>query len=247
VHGLTSEGILTAWELCTAARPVERPLALLVAAGGDRAELAALPLGERDARVLELRARTFGPVLDVFVACPACGDHLEFSLEVARLAEPPMTPEEPVLALDDGVVELRLLDTRDLAAAAACDDGVAASATLLERSIVSIRRGGASISTSDLTDSERARLAERLGELDPRADILLDATCPTCAHVWQPQLDPTSFVFAEITVAARRLLTEVATLARAFGWTESTVLSLTPARRLAYLELADARADGLPA
>jgi hypothetical protein len=45
-------------------------------------------------------------------------------------------------------------------------------------------------------------------------------------------------VWAEVDVRARRLLADVATLARTYGWTEPEVLALSEARRAAYLRLA---------
>lgn len=240
--GLSSEEILRAWELCASARAADRPLALLAAAGGVRSELARLPLGLRDARLLELRARTFGPVLDIALVCPACREQLELSLEVAQLADGPAAlPETHVMALADGEVELRLLDSNDLSRAAALGDVDAAREYLFEASVVAVRRGDHTLTVAALADDERALVTERIAELDPRADIVLDARCPACDHVWPAPFDPASFVHAEVTTAAQRLLRQVATLARAFGWTEPEVLALSAARRSAYIELAEAR------
>jgi hypothetical protein len=43
-----------------------------------------------------------------------------------------------------------------------------------------------------------------------------------------------------VQAAAERVLLDVHALARAYGWTESEVLRLTPARRSAYLQMAAA-------
>ena len=53
-------------------------------------------------------------------------------------------------------------------------------------------------------------------------------------------LDVASFVWEELDGWARRLLQDVAVLARAFGWTEEDGVALSPTRREAYLELAGA-------
>src|SRR5258706_8634271 len=122
--------------MCASASPEERAVALLAVAGEAQPE--ALPIGERDARILELRARTFGPVLELVVDCPRCQDPLEFSVEAARLAE--RTPLPPLrLELGDGEVEFRLLDSRDLQAAAGAEDP---ARHLFERSVVAGRRPG---------------------------------------------------------------------------------------------------------
>lgn len=205
-------------------------MALLAVAGEALPE--ALPIGERDARLLELRARTFGPVLELVVACPRCQDPLEFSVEAARLAE--RAPLPPLrLALRDGEVEFRLLDSRDLQAAAGAEDP---AHQLFERSVVAVRRRGVALDASALDEAERAQLSERLAEIEPELAFALH--CPTCEHDWQAPLDPGALLYTEVTAAAQRILREVATLAAAFGWTEPEVLALSATRRRAYLELA---------
>ncbi|HEY0255239.1 MAG TPA: hypothetical protein VGC41_27110 [Kofleriaceae bacterium] len=207
--------------------------ALLELAGTRESER--LPIGERDRKLLQLRAATFGPSLDLLVTCPACREQLELSIEIARLCEASAELGEHQLVLDDGAeLTFRLLDSVDQVIASHSADP---ASTLVERAIVSAPRS--------LTEDETARLGERLSELDPVSDLLLDATCPACAHDWQAELDPAAFVAAEIRAAAERLLREVATLARAFGWTEPTVLALSKARRRAYLEMADAMLGGV--
>lgn len=205
-------------------------MALLAVAGEAQPE--ALPIGERDARLIELRARTFGPVLELVVECPRCRDPLEFSVEAARLAE--RAPLPPLrLALSDGEVEFRLLDSRDLQAAATMEDP---ARRLFERSVVAVRRRGVTLDASALDEAERARLSEHLAEIEP--DLAFALHCPTCEHDWQAPFDPGAFLYTEVTAAAQRILREVATLAAAFGWSEPEVLALSAARRRAYLELA---------
>src|SRR5262245_2048559 len=136
MRGFVSEQILRAWESCASASPEERAVALLAVAGEAQPE--ALPIGERDARLLELRAHTFGPVLELVVDCPRCQDPLEFSVEASRLAE--RNPLPPLkLPIADGEVEFRLLDSRDLMAAAKMGDP---ARWLFERSVVAVERRG---------------------------------------------------------------------------------------------------------
>jgi hypothetical protein len=46
-----------------------------------------------------------------------------------------------------------------------------------------------------------------------------------------------AFLWEEIAAQARRLLREVHTLARAYGWREADILVMSAARRQAYLEM----------
>ena len=90
-----------------------------------------------------------------------------------------------------------------------------------------------------LSPSLRERLQKALVERsrDPAADLRVDLTCPSCQAGWTAPLDPPAIVWAEIGWAASRLLREVHELAAAYGWSESGILTLTPARRQAYLDL----------
>jgi hypothetical protein len=50
-------------------------------------------------------------------------------------------------------------------------------------------------------------------------------------------LDPGALLWDDVQAYARGVLGQVHSLARAYGWTESEVLSLSPRRRAAYLEM----------
>ena len=52
------------------------------------------------------------------------------------------------------------------------------------------------------------------------------------------RIDPA--LWAELEAVARRLAMEVHTLASAYGWSESEILSLSDARRRLYLEMVSA-------
>jgi hypothetical protein len=72
---------------------------------------------------------------------------------------------------------------------------------------------------------------------DPQAETLIDFTCPACSHCWSRIFDIGSFIWTEITLAAKRLLRTVHTLARAYGWREADILALTDVRRTFYVEM----------
>ena len=70
------------------------------------------------------------------------------------------------------------------------------------------------------------------------AETRLSLDCAACGSSWTEFLDVAAFVWAEFEAAARRLLIDVADLARAFGWSEQEILNLSEIRRGAYLALA---------
>src|SRR3954452_9518122 len=84
------EQLVGAWEAGAGLRQTDRALAFLAAAEPDlsRAALAALPIGERDRRLLELRRELFGPRLDATAMCPVCETRVEFEIALATVLLP---------------------------------------------------------------------------------------------------------------------------------------------------------------
>ncbi|MFE7043779.1 hypothetical protein ACFU9X_31440, partial [Streptomyces atratus] len=68
------------------------------------------------------------------------------------------------------------------------------------------------------------------------ADTVLTLNCPQCGHCWEAALDIADHLWTDVSGYAHRLLHEVHTLARAYGWSEADVLSISPTRRHFYLE-----------
>jgi hypothetical protein len=65
-------------------------------------------------------------------------------------------------------------------------------------------------------------------------------TCNTCAGQAEIDSDIAAFLWREVATAAHRLLAEIHRLASAYGWSERSILGLSQARRMAYLEMLDA-------
>lgn len=219
--------------------PLDRALVLLRAAspGVDPLALARLPIGRRDALLLELRARTFGPKLEVLVPCPKCGERLEMTLTADELRVP--APEGPrgTLELEGWALDYRLPDSNDLAALAHLKDPRAARARLLQRCVREARSQGQPVSLTTVPEEVLSALATRMAEEDPQADITFRLDCPNCRHAWRAAFDILSFFWTELENQARQLQREVHEIARAYGWTESTILSMSATSRQRYLEL----------
>ncbi len=229
--------LLDVWAAARGARPVRRTELLLAAAGLDPAGDPAL--GVVDARLLDFREGAFGPRIDVVVDCPSCRQQLEVAFDVADLrAEGPEAEPVEMLA-DDGDVRVRFRSPTlaDLRAITVAVDLEAARRLLVERCVVDARRGGRRIDAASLPDDLLTRISEAMADADRQADLRLGLRCPECGHAWDSPFDVASFLWIEIDTRARRLMADVHTLARAYGWTEAEILALPPARRQAYLEL----------
>jgi hypothetical protein len=212
------------------ARPWRELIVLAAACDTPVADLARLPIGQRDRLLLELRARIFGDRLDCETLCPSCGAHLELALSAAELCAPtaPASATDFEILVEGHQLTLRLPDSSDIAASATAPDR--ASAVLLERCIARPHADAA----SPLGPGARDAIAARLAALDPMADVQLDLRCPACDHTWDAAFDPAGFLLREIDAYAAGLLDDVHLLGRAYGWAEADILAMSPLRRRQY-------------
>jgi hypothetical protein len=221
---LSAEKTLAVWEAGRPQHALDRALTILAAAspGATRAALADLSIGERDARLLQLRAHVLGPRAEGFAECPRCTERVEFPIDTAAFT---LRPDEPASARP--LSGLHLPTSRDLAEVVVASDDTAALRLLVERCA----------GTADLPNESVKTISQALLEADPQAEIRLDFTCPACAHEWELLFDIAEFFWTELSARAQRLLCEIDLLARAYGWTEREILNLPTQRRQTYLEL----------
>jgi hypothetical protein len=232
--------LLGAWERSAALGATEREDALLRLVLPDE-DPVDLPVGERDAHMLELRELLFGRELDGADECVRCGERVEYSVPAEALrAEPSPVASGDGLALSALGYELRFRRPTggDLAAAASAGDLEGARGLLLERCVLSAAVGGREEAPAHLPARVVAALAERLGEVDPLADARLALTCPGCGREWTVTLEIGAWLWSEIESWARRTVVDVHALASAYGWSEAEILALGPRREL-YLELVE--------
>lgn len=212
--------LLALWERGAALSPIDRSLALAEAVGQRRADLLEQPLGRTNRSLLDLRRRLLGDDLPVTARCPNCGERVEFAVAVAQFPD----GGGPAAGEVEGA-RWRAPTPADLLAVAADPRPLDA---LRDRCV---------------TGPATAEIEALMAQADPLAETLLDLQCPDCGAAFAADLDLGAFVWLEIEAAARRLLLQIDTLARTYGWTETEVLALPSARREAYLRMAT---GGLP-
>lgn len=222
---------------------MQRAMALLASASPEvpADSLARLPIGERDGLLLTLREWAFGPHLIGMATCPECGDRLELNFDTSdvRATTENESDEEFSIAVSDYDLRLRLINTQDLVAILDGNDLASAREILLNRCILAVSYRGEESSIDQLPFDVVGEVVEQMELLDPQADMQLALTCPSCTHQWEAAFDIVSFFWTEIESWAPRLLHEVHSLARAYGWRESDILAMSPTRRQLYLELID--------
>lgn len=245
MRALEAAETLTVWERAGAAPPAQRPTALLAAAravgvflGVPVGDVAALPIGQRDALLLRLYAATFADRLDGLTHCPACGTAVELTTSCETLLAEQARAESPAPVSADGyTVHWRPPAGEDLIAVAGAADATAGAALLLARCVLEARNGTGPVRAADLPAPVRERVAEAMAAADPLAEVVFTLDCPQCSERWESQLDVGAFVWTRLRGHADRLLREVDLLARAYGWPEAEILELSAPRRAAYLRL----------
>jgi hypothetical protein len=222
MRALSPRETLDVWDAGCQTTATNRALLLLQAACPEmeRDELAHLPVGERDRRLLALREWAFGPAIEGRADCPRCGEALEcsFPLDAIRVASPLIENHE----------EFRLPDSADLLAIEAMTDIDQARAVLLDRCVA-----------KTVPPAMVEAVLARMEQADAQARVRLDFECPSCANRWTSLFDIVEFFWTEIHAWVRRLLREVHTLASAYGWSEGAIVALSPRRRQMYLDMVE--------
>jgi hypothetical protein len=169
---LNASDVLLLSERAATSQGMERALLPLVVASPEQSRegLARLPIGRRDALLLDLYRSSFGARLDLNVECPECGENLELDLTTADLqAQACCNLDNDTVELAEGDLQVRcrLPNSKDMAAAGVCADSAAATQVLLERCLQEAHRNGEAIGAGDLAAAEVAQLATVISEADP--------------------------------------------------------------------------------
>lgn len=248
MRALTGQELLSVWESGRRQHLLDRALTLLGAAmpGRSRRELAALSIGTRDALLISVYERSYGRKLSGSTDCPSCREAIEFSLDTSAVRVPGGAMDRASafgeVSCGGVVLRFRAPTSADLAAVAGCRDLVAARRQLAGRCVLASSSGGQAhpLSPNELSEEQLAAVAAKLADLDPQAEILIGLACPSCKNTFELLFDIAAFLWERIVASSRRLLTEIHTLARAYGWREADILLLSAERRQSYLGMVGA-------
>ena len=243
MRSLSTSELLDLWEMGLARSPNEWALLLLAKACPDTQmeSLASLCIGRRDALLLLLRDQVFGQNLACITACRGCGESLELDFSSRDIMVPKGSDlSEPFsLTVDGFEVDFRLPSSLDLLALAGTNEVFSARQILIERCLLNVSREGQEMQAGQLPPEVGDAISEQMSELDPQADLRLEMNCPSCGLSWLEIFDIVSFFWKETSAWAERILRDVSTLARFYGWSESEILSMSRWRRQIYLDMVD--------
>lgn len=242
------ETLLHVWEEHLGSHPVRRAIGALAAAAPDRGwdGWARAPIGERDRALLGLHERLFGSDLHTTASCPRCGERLQSDFTTAQIRSGDFVVASALQLFEGGfAIECRLPTSEDLLYIAAerqsaRRDSAEDVGRLLHRCVSSARRDDTSIDPSSLPANVVDAIANAMATHDPDADVRIALECPACSYAWALRFDIVSYFWSELDDWAQRTLADVHALASAYGWTEHTVLGLSPMRRRIYLDMVGA-------
>ncbi|HWF05878.1 MAG TPA: hypothetical protein VHA06_19480 [Candidatus Angelobacter sp.] len=235
MRALSGSDLLNLWERGYGMHAIDRALLALSMALPEAS--AALPdwvVGRRNQALIELHRSLFGPNLQAWAVCESCGEKMEFSIDANALLQQNMSAANSGQTVVVNGQSFRLPTSRDLADVAQQNNAQKGALCLMQRCITNAS------GPAEWSETEMEQVGEKMAMADPLAEIRLSLPCPTCGNETTETVEVTSFLWGEIEGCARRLLWEVHAIASAYGWTESEVLSLSPARRARYVEMAQA-------
>lgn len=89
----------------------------------------------------------------------------------------------------------------------------------------------------EVAPDDEPAVADMMATHDPLVAFAVSCACPACGADRDRPVDLEAVVLARLGARRRALLREVHLLASSYGWTESEVLAVGPARRAQYLAL----------
>ena len=240
MHPLTTTELLAIWEAGRQQTPLERSLYLLAAyTDSSPGHVATLSVGQRDALLLQIREGLFGSRLLNKATCPACAEPIEWETRLAdlRLQDPQANAAAQHFTLSEAgfTIQFRLPTSQDIYRTTS-EPAINAN-QLLADCIMDVKHEGNACPVDTLPESILASLNQRMEAEDPQANIEMQLNCPACRHPWTMQFDVVSYLWAEVDSWAPRMFQDVYVLARAFGWSERDILTMSSQRRQIYLDM----------
>ena len=196
-------------------------LAILATVGGLGDRLDAVPLGGIDRCILKTHLDLITPQEDVIVVCKCghCGEELEFQQSLLEILENSgqTEPASTSFEYDGQPYDLRLPCLHDISAEGVILQNLNPSAPWSDEGF--LRAAG-----------------EALSDADPMLNLSIALRCANCEEVFSDRFDPAQFLWNELTERAKALLDDVVVMAKALGWSESDIVTMSPERRNLYID-----------
>ncbi|WP_299495227.1 hypothetical protein [uncultured Shewanella sp.] len=205
-------------------------------------EFALLSIGQRNAKLFRFRDSLFGTDIEAHSQCPTCAEKVEFQLNSQVICDPNVAVwdgGERKIDIDHHQIICRPPSSHDLEAISPyleVEDDEGAAYELIKSCVFQWLIDGVYTPIESMPITLIERVSDDIKNMDPHSEIICRLACPECEHSWGEPFDIASFLWREIENKAQIILSEVQLLARAFGWWEGDILSLSDVRRKYYIE-----------
>jgi len=204
-------------------------------------EIAALCIGERDARLLLFRELMFGRQMRNMAACPECSEKNEWETDtrdlLVQLPEASTSPGKYIIKEKGYAISYRLPDSTDISKVIDEDKNTGSAGRLLTKLVLDCKFKNKPCEIQDIPVEILDELDREIEKKNQQADIRMIVQCVNCNHEWEVQFDIVSYLWSEIDDWARHILQDISVLAYTYGWSEKDILNMSPARRQIYLDM----------
>ncbi|GAC1399089.1 MAG: hypothetical protein NVS2B8_17600 [Vulcanimicrobiaceae bacterium] len=230
------------WDRVANVRGAKRLRSLLALDSDDARDYESWTIGRCETKLASIYRTLFGDAVEATVRCRACDETLEFETTVGALFGAEDATSEAASASDlmrivrDGFdVIFRPLLLRDVLTMPTTL--VQARAHLIACAVLEARRDDRKIAIDALPESLCAAIGEAIRTRDAHAETTIALVCASCGWANDVPFDMGAFLWEALDRRVARTFADVHALARAYGWSEDTILALPEARRQRYLEL----------
>lgn len=238
---LSDQDLLTIWEFGLQHSVIETNLFLLtlVYPEYNLNQVLSFPIGERDARLMQVRKAHFGPVLQNVSECDSCGQIMEWENQIEDLLFHKISEkvliETVEMEHDEHHIRARLPNSRDIIEVLNLNNIDQQEDRLIQKCIVdsSFSNGEMKEAIRDFKDV----LLQKMEEKDAQANIIMKLSCPECENDWNSTFDIMHYLWSEINEWGIQMMKDIYLLAQNFGWSEMAILQMSRFRRNLYLKM----------
>ena len=196
---LSATDLLTVWERGGNQPSWRQALLLLDVAFPELSwdDLLKASIGQRDSLLLAVREQIFGLEMLAVVDCPKCQHTLDLNFLTRDIKVEPMTQDIQQFStqFDEYEMLFRLPNSLDMGALNSMN-GRQTQSQLLMNCVERVEKSGDAIGLDELPETAVNHLLQKMSEVDPQAEVLLNVACPDCEHEWTALFDIFSFFMA---------------------------------------------------
>jgi len=231
--------LMQLWESARAAPSCQFGVVILRFAAPELSEeqLLNMSTGARDGLLLRVRLQWFGPLVQSSTPCTSCKLPIEADLDLQQFT-PPLTLKAPYseCSYKGKTIRVRGLRVKDeIEYATRGLSGAKATSFILDKVIAKQCFDRQNVLKEIENDPAFFKQIEEHMEIaDPWATVWLNLACQECKAEHSLLFDIKDILYNDLQNWFAEIMEQIHILARAYGWSEQEILSLSSQRRLWY-------------